>query len=105
MEVQGSKFPEIGLVHVYIQTLTLVDVASTVNSHIHQCLLLDFPYSSDAGNALVQMNNNEKEMKGKQKKDIIKRIKRKTHTYKYLLVPQEFLEFSAQSHSHRLSGS
>lgn len=89
----------------FLKKETLVDVASTVNSHINQRLLLDFPNSSDAGNDLVQMDGNEEERKGKQKKDIIEKIKRKIHTCRYLLALQELLEFSAQSHSHRLSGS
>lgn len=90
----------------FLKKETLVDVASTViNNHINQRLLLDFPNSSDAGNDLVQMDDNEEERKGKQKKDIIEKIKRKIHTCRYLLALQELLEFSAQSHSHRLSGS
>lgn len=47
MEVQRSKFSEVGLVHMYIQALALIDVAPTINRHINQGPLFDLPNSSD----------------------------------------------------------
>ena len=45
--MQGSEFSKIWLVYVNVEALTLVDVASSIDSHVDQCLLLDLPNSSE----------------------------------------------------------
>lgn len=44
--MQGSKFAKVGLIHMDVKTLTLVNVASTIYRHVNQSPLLDFPNSS-----------------------------------------------------------
>lgn len=45
MKMQGCKLSKIWLVHMDVETLTLVNITSTINSHINQSPLLDFPNS------------------------------------------------------------
>lgn len=35
IEMQGSQFPKIGLIHMDIQALALINVASTIKGHVN----------------------------------------------------------------------
>lgn len=47
MKMKGSEFSKIGLIHMDIETLTLIYVATAVYSHIDQGPLLDLPNSPE----------------------------------------------------------
>ncbi len=45
MEMKGCEFSKVGLVHVDVKTLALVNVSSSISSHVNKWPLLDFPHS------------------------------------------------------------
>lgn len=45
MEVQGGQLPKVWLIHVNIEALALIDVATTISSHVNNSFLLDLPNS------------------------------------------------------------
>eukprot|EP00983_Pelagomonas_calceolata_P106986 1159294-Pelagomonas_calceolata.AAC.3 len=45
VEVQGGELAKVGVRHEHIEALALVDVGTTVRSHVHQGALLDLPHS------------------------------------------------------------
>lgn len=46
MEMQRSQLPKVWLFHVNIKTLALINVASTINSHVNKRFLLYLPNRS-----------------------------------------------------------
>lgn len=44
MEVQGGELPKVGIGHVHVEALRLVDEGPPVRRHVHQLALLDLPH-------------------------------------------------------------
>lgn len=47
MKMKGSELSKVGLIHMDVEALTLIYVATTVYSHVNQGPLLDLPDSPE----------------------------------------------------------
>jgi hypothetical protein len=45
--MKGCEFSKVGLMHVNVETLALVNICYSISSHVNKGSLLDFPYSPD----------------------------------------------------------
>lgn len=59
--MQGGELPEVGLVHVDVEALRLVDEAAAVHRHVHERPLLDLPHRPEQRAAAEELQRSDRE--------------------------------------------